>query len=151
MGASHTCRRTRKRSKRPSASTFWLFLPHFCLQNPYLWVVLENLVDALQIMHYPPSASTSSFSSNALVCQGKNSLSRKMICSQMSRTPSLPRCNPIEWVNGISTTKQKLERLHELGFNPIEWVNVFSRYVCMTGQGMGFGSVEFQSHRVGKW
>ena len=49
-------------------AVFSLFLPHFCLQNPYLWVVLENLVDALQIMRYPQSASTLSFSWNALVC-----------------------------------------------------------------------------------
>jgi hypothetical protein len=39
-------------------AVFGMFLHHFRLKNPYLWGVLEKLVDALIFMHYPPSAST---------------------------------------------------------------------------------------------
>ena len=53
---------------------FSMFLPHFCLQNPYLWGVSQNLVDALQIMHYPPSASTLSFSSNYVLSKAQSHL-----------------------------------------------------------------------------
>ena len=98
-------------------AVFAMFLHHFCLKNPYLWGVPENLFDALIFILYPPSASTlaiigscpcPSCSMSAAAKEGILKLGIQLFTNLggqflLRGMTSLPRHKPIEWVKVILT------------------------------------------------